>query len=64
MITRRGWKQTSDFSTKWGTGLYRRSTLCLTRLKQAARAQIEGQDALITYAEAMPATSLILEDSG
>ena len=31
-------------------------------IKEAARAQIEGQDALITYAEAMPATSLILED--
>ena len=31
-------------------------------IKEAARAQIEGQDALITYAEAMPATSFILED--
>ena len=31
-------------------------------IKEAARAQIEGQDALITYAEAPPATSLILED--
>ena len=31
-------------------------------IKEAARAQIEGQDELITYAEAPPATSLILED--
>ena len=31
-------------------------------IKAAAQAQIEGQDALITYAEEMPATSLILED--
>ena len=31
-------------------------------IKESARAQIEGQDALITYAEAPPATSLILED--
>ena len=31
-------------------------------IKEAARAQIDGQDALITYAEAPPATSLILED--
>ncbi len=31
-------------------------------IQAAARAQIEGQDELITYAEAPPATSLILED--
>ena len=31
-------------------------------IKAAAQAQIEGQDALITYAEEMPATPLILED--
>ena len=31
-------------------------------VQTAARAQIEGQDALITYAEASPATPLILED--
>ncbi len=31
-------------------------------IKAAARAQIAGQDELITYAEAMPATPLILED--
>ena len=31
-------------------------------IQEAARAQIEGQDELITYAEAPPATSLILED--
>ena len=31
-------------------------------IKDAARAQIEGQDELITYAEAYPATPLILED--
>ena len=31
-------------------------------IQETARAQIEGQDALITYAEAPPATSLILED--
>ena len=32
-------------------------------IQEEARAQIESQDALITYAEAMPATPLILEDS-
>lgn len=31
-------------------------------IKAAAAAQIEGRDALITYAEPLPATSLILED--
>ena len=31
-------------------------------IQAAAKAQIEGQDELITYAEAPPATSLILED--
>ena len=31
-------------------------------IKEAARAQIEGSDELITYAEQMPATPLILED--
>lgn len=31
-------------------------------IKDAAQAQIEGSDELITYAEQMPATSLILED--
>ena len=31
-------------------------------IKEAARAQIEGQDELITYAEQSPATPLILED--
>ena len=31
-------------------------------IKEAAQAQIEGSDELITYAEPMPATSLILED--
>ena len=31
-------------------------------IQEAARAQIEGQDELITYAEAPPATPLILED--
>ena len=31
-------------------------------IKAAAQAQIEGEDALITYAEALPATPLILED--
>ena len=31
-------------------------------IQAAARAQIEGQDALITYAEKSPATPLILED--
>ena len=31
-------------------------------IKEEARAQIDVQDALITYAEAMPATPLILED--
>ena len=31
-------------------------------IQAAARAQIEGQDGLITYAEALPATPLILED--
>ena len=31
-------------------------------IQAAARAQIQGQDELITYAEAPPATSLILED--
>ena len=62
MITRRGWKRTSGFSTKWGTGSCRRPTLCLMRLKREARAQIEVQDELITYAEALSATPLILED--
>ena len=32
-------------------------------IQEEARARIESQDALITYAEAMPATPLILEDS-
>ncbi len=32
-------------------------------IQEEARTQIESQDALITYAEAMPATPLILEDS-
>ena len=31
-------------------------------IKEAAQAQIEGSDELMTYAEQMPATSLILED--
>ena len=31
-------------------------------IKEAAQAQIEGEDELITYAEEIPATSLILED--
>ena len=31
-------------------------------IKEAAQAQIEGSDELITYAEQMPATSFILED--
>ena len=31
-------------------------------IKDATRAQIEGQDELVTYAEAYPATPLILED--
>ncbi len=31
-------------------------------IQAAAKAQIEGQDELITYAEALPATPLILED--
>ena len=31
-------------------------------IQASARAQIEGQDELITYAEALPATPLILED--
>ena len=33
-------------------------------IKEAAQAQIEGSDKLITYAEQMPATPLILEDLG
>ncbi|MCY3742230.1 MAG: hypothetical protein OXH00_14540 [Candidatus Poribacteria bacterium] len=33
-------------------------------IQAAARAQIEGKDELITYAEALPATPLILEDLG
>ena len=32
-------------------------------IKQAAQAQIDGSDELITYAEEMPATPLILEDN-
>ena len=54
--------ETSGFSTKWGTGSCHKPTPVPDEIKEEARAQIEVQDELITYAEALSATPLILKD--
>ena len=48
--------------TKWGDRLVPQVYAVPDEIQAAARTQISGQDTLITYAEALPATPLILED--
>ena len=51
-----------DFLNEMGDRLVPQVYAVPDEIQASARAQIEGPDALITYAEALPATPLILED--
>ena len=57
------WLETNvSFLNEMGDRLVPQVYAVPDEIQAAARAQIEGQDELITYAEALPATPLILED--
>ncbi len=57
------WIETKvGFLNEMGDRLVPQTYAVPDEIKEAAQAQIEGSDELITYAEQMPATPLILED--
>ncbi len=57
------WLETKvDFLNEMGDRLVPQVYAVPDDIKEAAKSQIEGSDELITYAEEMPATPLILED--
>ena len=57
------WLETKvGFLNEMGDRLVPQTYAVPDEIKEAAQAQIEGSDELITYAEQMPATPLILED--